>query len=150
MRLLKFPDVAEEKSCGWRGAEVAQFTSACAPSVCSGDISGWEIGETELCEPQLYVIGPPPDYDCSLVVSRVGRLYVLEDGAGNVLFEHSDPLRLADQIYAALRRNRAAITARMAVAWCVAREFFEEKIEPVMAEPIELISHYGSYAATLA
>ena len=37
-------------------------------------------GTTEHGDPQVYLIGPPPDYDCILSISRLGRLYVIEDG----------------------------------------------------------------------
>jgi hypothetical protein len=38
----------------------------------------------------VFLVGPPPDYDCITSISRLGRLYVIEDGAGRVLFEHDN------------------------------------------------------------
>ena len=75
------------------------------------------------------LLGPPPDYDCILSISRLGRLYVIEDGHGRVLFEHDNPMLLAEQATAALRRRKASLVARIAVAWCALREAFEEKTE---------------------
>jgi hypothetical protein len=40
--------------------------------------------------------------------------------------------------------------ARIAIAWCAAREFFEEKTETIMAEPIELLTHVAPQLVALA
>jgi hypothetical protein len=95
-------------------------------------------------------MGTPPEEDCILVVSRLGRLYVVEDGRGTVMFEHDNPMIVAEQVCSTLREQKTAIIARIAVAWCAFREFLEEKVEPVMAEPIDLISHYGPQLVSLA
>ena len=58
-------------------------------------------------DPQLFLIGPPPDFDCILSISRLGGTYVIEDGAGRVLFEQHGTQRLAEQAAAALRRRKA-------------------------------------------
>ena len=150
MSVVNFPTSSERVARGWHTSDLKQLTGACAPAVASGDAAGWEIGETEMGDPQLYVMGPPPDHECILVISRLGRLYVVEDGKGEILFEHDNPMMVAEQVCTSLRRQKTAIMARMAVAWCAFREFIEEKVEPVMAEPIELISHYGPHFASLA
>ena len=46
---------------------------------------------------------------------------------------------LAEQTCSALRRRKAELVARLAVCWCAVREFFEEKVEPVLAEPMEIV-----------
>jgi hypothetical protein len=148
MTIVKFPAIKEKKT-GWDDRELQRFVDACDPSFATGEATSWDVGATELGEPQFYVIGPPPEHDCILMVSRLGRLYVLEDGKGAVLLEHDNPALMADHICAVLRRKRMAITARLAVAWCAIRELFEEKVEPIMAEPLDLINHYGPYAASL-
>ena len=99
---------------------------------------------------RFILLGPPPDYDCILCISRLGRIYVIEDGAGRVLFEHDNPMLLVEQATAALRRRKATIVARVAVAWCALREAFEEKTEAMMAEPMELLSHIAPQLAALA
>jgi hypothetical protein len=149
MTVLRFPAVKEKTLHGWHASELQCFVGACSRSVSNGEATGWEIGATELGEPQFYVIGPPPDHDCVLMVSRLGRLYVLEDGRGCVMFEHDNPAMMAEHMYAALRRRKLAITARLVAAWCAVREIFEEKIEPIMAEPLDLINHYGPQVAAL-
>jgi hypothetical protein len=150
MTVVNFPATAQRNVQGWNNADLKHLVGACAPAVANGESAGWEIGETETGDPQLYVMGPPPDHECILVVSRLGRLYVVEDGRGEVLFEHDNPMMVAEQVCTSLRRQKTAIVARIAVAWCAFREFIEEKVEPVVAEPIELISHYGPHFAALA
>jgi hypothetical protein len=78
----------------------------------------------------------------------LGQLYVIEDGAGHVLFESNNPTLLAEQTVAALRRRKMAIVARVAVAWGALREFCEEKTE-ALAEHIELIAHFAPQFAPL-
>jgi hypothetical protein len=145
MTIVKFP----KDRTGWCCSELQWLVGACGHSCSVGDISGWDTGVTELGEPQFYVIGPPPEHDCLLVVSRLGRLYVLEDGKGAILLEHDNPALMAEHLCAALRRQKLALTVRLALAWCAVREFLEEKVEPIVAEPIDVISHYGPYVASL-
>jgi hypothetical protein len=150
MNVVKFRPVAMQASEGWQSAELQQFLAVSSGAIAAGEASGWDVGVTERGDPQVFLVGPPPDYDCILSISRLGRLYVIEDGAGRVLFEHDNPMLLAEQAAAALRRRKSAIIARVAVAWCVLREAFEEKTEEIMAEPIELLTHIAPQLAALA
>jgi hypothetical protein len=150
MNVVRFPRTRALFPRGWQTNELSQLTDACAAAIPSGEISGWEIGATERGDPQLYVIGPAPEHDCILSISRLDRLYILEDGKGQVLFENDNIMLMAEQTYFALRKGRAAIVARLAVCWCAVREFFEEKIEPVLAEPIEVVTHFSPHFAVLA
>lgn len=149
MNVIRFP-LPSEPAQGWQSAEIVKLTNACAASVPSGEISGWEVGKTECGDPQLYLLGPAPDHDCVLSISRLGRLYILEDGKGQVLFEDSDIVHLAEQTCRELRKRRAEVVAQLAICWCAVREFFEEKIEPVLAEPLEFINHIAPPFAALA
>lgn len=126
---------------GWQSGEMNTLLAACGESLDKGTACGWEVGETELGEPQLYLLGPGPDHECILCISRLGRLYVLEDGQGRVVFEHDAMEILAEQVRGSLRRNKAAILARAVVAWLAVKEAFEERVEPVLAEPAEILSH---------
>ena len=150
MNVVKFPTPREKASESWQPAELQQFLEVSANAISAGDASGWGIGVTERNDPQVYLLGPPPDYDCILSISRLGRLYVIEDGHGRVLFEHDNPMLLAEQATAALRRRKASLVARIAVAWAALREAFEEKTEVMMAEPIELLTHVAPQLAALA
>lgn len=124
----------------WQRFEMQRVAEACAEPMSRGDVSGWEAGVTEAGDPQLYLLGPPPERECLVCLTRLGRLYVLEDGQGRILIEHDAIGVLAEQMRGALRRKKAAIVARIAVAWIAVRETFEEKVEPALAEPIEMFS----------
>ena len=150
MNVVKFPVPSEKAQKEWQAAELQQFLAVSAHAVAAGEASGWEVGVTESGDPQVYLLGPPPDFECILTISRLGRLYVIEDGAGRVLFEHDNPMLLAEQATAALRRGKAAIVARVTVAGCALREAFEEKAEAMMAEPMELLAHVAPQLAALA
>lgn len=150
MNVVPFPRMPAHFTRGWQTNELTKLTDACAAAIPSGEISGWEIGTTERGDPQLYLIGPAPEHDCILSISRLGRLYVLEDGKGQVLFENDNIMLLAERTCWALRKRKAEIIARLTVCWCAVREFFEEKVEPVLAEPIEVITHFAPHFAAVA
>jgi hypothetical protein len=122
---------------GWQTAEIQRLMNACAPYIPTGEAGGWDFGATECGDPQMYLLGPAPEHDCILSISRLGRLYILEDGQGRILFEQGNLVPLAE----------GAIVARLAIAWCAMREFLEEKVEPVMAEPLELLTHVAPQLA---
>jgi hypothetical protein len=42
---------------------------------------------TERGGPQFYLLGPAPEHDCALCVSRLAQGYVLEDGIGRLIGE---------------------------------------------------------------
>ncbi|MGC1844412.1 MAG: hypothetical protein WA730_18800, partial [Pseudolabrys sp.] len=94
MNVVKFPPVALQATDGWQSAELQQFLAVSSGAIAAGEASGWDVGVTERGDPQVFLVGPPPDYDCILSISRLGRLYVIEDGAGRVLFEHDNPMLL--------------------------------------------------------
>ena len=135
MTVLRFPSRAQSHQQSWPLDEMRELAEACSAAVAQGQASGWEIGATEHGDPQLYLIGPPPAYDCILCISRVGHHCVIEDGRGRVLLEHDSPLLLAEQALAALRRRKAALLAQVAAGWQAFREAFEEKTEALTTEP---------------
>lgn len=149
MTVHPFPKVTPTP-LGWRPIELQQMAGTAAVPMEASDTGGWVAGATEVGDPQLYLVGPAPEHDCIMCVSRLGRLYVLEDGAGRLLFEHASLGLLADRMQAALRRGKAGLMARLAVMWCAVRETFEEKIEPMMAEPIEILTHVAPQLAAFA
>lgn len=149
MTIMQFPR-SKLPPHGWQANETQEIVRACAETLASGKASGWETGSTEIGDPQLYLLGPLPDHDCILCISRLGRLYVLEDGSGKVLFEHGNLVLLTDAMRTALHRKKAAIVARLALIWCGIREAIEEKTEAMLAEPLELLSHIAPQVASLA
>ena len=150
MNVVPFPRTPAPSTRGWQENELTTLSEACAAAIPSGEISGWEIGTTERGDPQLYLIGPAPEHDCILSISRLNRLYILEDGKGQVLFENHNIMLLAEQTYRVLRKGKAELIARLTVCWCAVREFFEEKIEPVVVEPIEVVIRFAQPFAVLA
>ena len=141
MTVVPFPRRDGEIAALWQRFEMQRVAEACAEPMSRGDVSGWEAGVTEAGDPQLYLLGPPPERECLVCLTRLGRLYVLEDGQGRILFEHDAIDTLAEQVRGALGRKKAAIVARAVVAWIAIKETFEEQIEPVLAEPMEVFSH---------
>jgi hypothetical protein len=140
----------QKMPAGWQFAEEQELLAGCATSLTNGAASGWEIGKTEAGDPQLYLLGPAPDYDCILCVSRLGGLYVLEDGNGKILFEHRNLMLLSQQVRAAVCRKKMMIVAKAALIWATIRQTLEERIEPLLEEPIELATHLGPQIAALA
>jgi hypothetical protein len=100
----------------------------------------WETGLTEAGDAQLYLLGPLPEQACELCVSRVGGRYILEDGAGRLLFEHRSLPLLAMHARSALRITRGSLVARMVVVWCTIREVIHDRIEPMLGESEELLA----------
>jgi hypothetical protein len=100
-------------------------------------------------DPQFYLLGPPHD-ECILCISRLGRLYVLEDGHGQLLFEHNSLLALAEQARVVLQKKKTQIVARVALVWCAVRETIEEKLDAVVVEGEELLAHCVPQLAALA
>jgi hypothetical protein len=143
MPILNFPHGFEKASGAWRGSELRYLLTACATHVASGAASGWAFGETERGDPQLYLLGPDPAHDCVLSISRLDDLYVLEDGEGRIIFEHTDLLSLGEQIVAALRSVKPAMWAPVVIGWNTLRAFYEEEIEPALAESVEVLAHLG-------
>ena len=146
MTVVMFPRAAPPGN--WQPIELQQFVSMSSAAIARGEASTWYVGVTERNDPQFFLIGPPPEHDCILAISRLGRLYVIEDGAGHVLFESNNPTLLAEQALAALRRRKTALVARVAVAWCALRECLEEKTE-ALGEHVELIAHFAPQFAPL-
>jgi hypothetical protein len=121
-----------------------------ARSVEAGDATGWEVGATESGDPQFYLMGPPPDHDCILCVSRLGSLYVLEDGTGRILREHDSLRALAETVRSYLHDRKAAVVARVTFIWYATREIFEEKMEAMLGESEDLLVHFAPQLAALA
>jgi hypothetical protein len=134
----------------WSATELRAIADACAGAIGSGQASGWAIGETERGDPQFHLIGPAPDFDCIATVSRLGVLYVLEDGMGGVVLEQSRLAAIVDRVRLQFVRGRRALLARLALVWLAAREFVEEKVEPIINESGELIVHVAPQLAVFA
>jgi hypothetical protein len=133
----------------WAADELDPVLEACAAPMVNGEVGGWETGLTDAGDPQLYLLGPAPDHDCVLCVSRVDGRYVLEDGQGRLLFEHAAIMPVAERVRSALQRSRSAIVARLVAGWLAVKGTFEERVEPILAEPVEIFAHVGPQLAAL-
>jgi hypothetical protein len=150
MTVIAFPSRLQRAGGDGPATEFRDAVQALARELDAGTVGAWDVGVTELGDPQLYLLGPPPHDECILCISRLGRLYVLEDGAGQVLFEHNSLLVLAEQARRMLHKKRAQIVGRVAVLWCAIRELFEEKLEPIVGESEELLTHLMPQLAAFA
>lgn len=135
-----FPFPHETRRQGWSRPEIHTMEAIFAPALGRGDASGWVVAETERGDPQVYLLGPAPEQDCILCVSRLGRRYIVEDGTGGLVSERGSLLLLAEQVRLLLRQRSAAFIARIGLLWFAARKEAEEKVEPIMAEPVEILS----------
>jgi hypothetical protein len=150
MTVIMFPPKVPRDGNPWPAAELKEIVETLAPHLSRGEAGGWDVGTTEIGDPQFYLLAPPPDDECILCISRLGRVYVLEDGAGQVLFEHNSLLVLAEHARSVLRKKRAQIVARVTLLWCAVRELFEEKLEPIVGESEELLTHFVPQLAAFA
>jgi hypothetical protein len=130
----------ELPSC-WRQDELQQLMalhSACQDR-CRD--ASWSVGKTELGDPQFYLIGEAPELDCIMCVTRLGRLYVLEDGAGFVVAEDAHLERIAQEASKMLpRRRRLSFLARSLLGLCAFRAVLDQKAEFMLAESMEHVS----------
>src|SRR5262249_3431458 len=148
MNVIEFP-AGRGRPGGWAAAELKQIVASVAPSLATGEAVSWEVGATETGDPQFYLLGSAPDHDCILCVSRLGALYVLEDGTGRLVFEHVSLRMLAEAAKSFLHAKKAAFVARAALAWYAVRELFEEKVEAILGETEDLLVHVAPQLAVL-
>jgi hypothetical protein len=140
MTVIAFAPKEEHAGGGWRACELDRFVETFGGEFHRGAASGWETGTTELGDPQFYLLGPSPDHDCILCVSRLGRLYVLEDGAGHLMFENADFELLIRQAKSLCKAGKARLLAQIVLAWSALRAAFEEKVEPLLVEGEEMLT----------
>jgi len=149
MNVIAFPRARPQAST-WRSAELAILVSRLTPTRACGRKVGWAMGETESGDPQFYLLGPLPNEECIGCISRLGRTYVLEDGAGRILFEDDSLLLLAKRAKSVLQRRKLQILGRLALTWFAVRETFEERLDAVMGEGDELLVHLLPQLAAMA
>jgi hypothetical protein len=152
MTVIAFPSspvaTAVGAVSGWSALELRIMLESLAPRLDRGEAAGWDVGRTERGDPQLYLLGPSPGEDCMLCFSRLGRLYVLEDGAGRVLAESCNLRLVAER--ARMWRQRPRIMAPLVLLWCGLRQLLEDRIEPLLIESEELLTHLFPQLVALA
>ncbi len=134
----------------WSEAELHTLLTALDAAPGSEDGQGWETGMTEKRDPQFYLLGPRPYHICQLCVSRIGGRYILEDGAGRLLFEHQSLPLVALHAKAAVSSRRWSLVARIALLWCTVRHTIHDKVEPLFVESEEIFIHLAPKLAVFA
>ena len=134
----------------WSELELDTILAALNPALVRGNGRGWETGMTEKGDAQFYLLGPLPDQACELCVSRVGGRYILEDGAGRLLFEHQSLPQVALHAKAAVSSRRWPLVARVLLVWCAVRHAFHDKVEPLLVEGEEIFVHLAPQFAAFA
>lgn len=145
MNVLAFK--SRQESAPWSESEMRTLLGGLSSADASCE---WEIGTTENGDAQLYVMGPLPDQDCYMCVSRIGRHYILEDGAGRVIFEHSSLPLLTLRVTNALRSRRWGVVARIALLWFTVRSAIQDKVSPLITESEEMLVHLAPQLAAFA
>ena len=148
MNVLAF----ERKLSGevWSEAELDTLLAALNSALASEGGRGWESGKTESGDPQFYLLGPHPDQACELCVSRIGARYILEDGAGRLLFEHPSLPLVAMHAKAAVSSRQWSAVARIVLLWFTVRQTFHDEVEALLIESEEMLVHLAPNLAAFA
>jgi hypothetical protein len=85
-----------------------------------------------------------------LCVSRIGGLFILEDGSGRLLFEHQSLAVVALHAKAAVRSMRGWLVARAVLLWCTIWHLIHDKVEPLLDESEELLVELAPHLAAFA
>jgi hypothetical protein len=134
----------------WSETELNTIVAALNVAIASGNGRGWETGITEEGDAQWYLLGPLPDQACELCISRIGRHYILEDGAGRLLFEHQSLALVALHAKAAARSSQWGLVARAMLLWCTIRPMIHDTVEPLLTESEEMLVHLSPQLAAFA
>ncbi len=143
MSVIEFPRRAPSAS-GWSDDELRRLVAL----VPDRDLA-WDTGTTEHGDPQFYVLGPAPDHDCMLCVSRLAQGYVLQDGAGRLIGETPSLDRFAVEAARAAMHGGRSFIARATLLVAAIRLAIEERIEPIAQEGEELLARFAPQIAAL-
>jgi hypothetical protein len=133
----------------WSDRELNTIAAALNAALAPSAGRGWETGMTDSGDAQFYLLGPRPDQNCELCVSRIGRLYVLEDGSGRLLFEHPSLDLVALHARAAVP-STSRLMVRVIGVWFAVKSVVQEKLEPVLVETEELLVQFGPQLVAFA
>ena len=143
MTVVAFNPRRDDDAGIWRHDELQQLVSIFAAHAKRGDASDWAVAPTEIGDPQFYLLGRRPEQDCLLCVSRINGRYVLTDGEGAVLAENLPLATIVDRAVAFVPpRQSYALFMQLGAAWIAVRHHYHEKVEPALAEPMELLAHF--------
>ncbi|HEY7383077.1 MAG TPA: hypothetical protein VH743_05345 [Beijerinckiaceae bacterium] len=134
----------------WSPRELEALVSVYETHAARGDASSWDVGATEFEDPQFFVFGPTPELDCIVAISRVGRIYVLENGTGQVLDEGTSLDNVVSRAKAPVTEYKPlGLIARVTVVLTAIRVAFHERIEPFLAESEEVLLRVAPQFAAL-
>jgi hypothetical protein len=134
----------------WRQDELQQLVSLYSAHGSRSGRASWNVGQTETGDPQFYIVGAAPEFDCTMCLTRLGRLYVLEDGAGSVIAEDIHLDRVVEAASRMLApRGRLAFVARSLIGLCAFRAVLDQKVELMLAESLEHVSRFAPQLAAL-
>jgi hypothetical protein len=140
MTVVPFSTQAPQRTGSWDPGELEQLVGIFKLYAAEGLAADWNVGVTEIGDPQFYVSGPAPDCESVASVSRIGQLYVLEDGRGRVLGEDSSLSAITAATETMLKqRKRVSLGAHVLLAIGAVRVTIQEKTEPLIAEGEELL-----------
>lgn len=148
MGIVEFPRIAPAGTASgpWHSDELRELVALFGAQP-RRRVSGWDVGTTERGEPQFYVMGPGPDYDCVMCVSRLAQGYVLEDGAGRIMGEAPALHHFAEQAARSVASAGRSLVARLTLLICAIRLAIEEKVEPIFEESQELVVRFAPQLA---
>ena len=138
MSVIEFPKPARD----WCSDELHRLVTLADAARFS-----WGTGTTERGEAQFYVLGPAPEHECVLCVSRLAQGYVLEDGTGRLIGEAPTLDRFAVEAARAAIRGGRSFVSRVLVAWITLRLTIEERLEPIVEESEEVLARYAPQIA---
>ena len=133
----------------WSQTELWNMTVLCATNARHSRATSWSTGKTEKGDPQFYLLGE--DEDCLLCLTRLGSLYVLEDGLGEVVAESTDLQAVVEQGWRVVARPQgiSAFVMRSLFVVCTCRAILDQKIELMLAEASEHLARFAPQLAAL-
>lgn len=141
---------APERPHCWCQDELQEMVALYSAHASRSKLTSWDTGKTELGDPQFYIIGNTPELDCVLCLTRVGRLYVLEDGVGSVVTESVHLKDVTETASAMLApRKRPSLVVRSLLVLCAFRAVLDQKVELMLAESMEHVSRFAPQLAAL-
>jgi hypothetical protein len=150
MNVVPFTPATARSLRSWTAHELEALLSVYESHAAHAGASSWDVGATEFDDPQFYVLGPAPDLDCLVAISRVGRVYVLENGTGQVLDEGTSLQTLAARAKAAVARGGPiSLLARITLGLMALRLAVEERIEQILVESEELMLRFAPQLAMM-
>lgn len=124
---------------GWSASELEELMRLYSSQACRRDVS-WATAVTELGDPQFFLVGPEPEGDCLLAISRLHGKYVLEDGEAHLVGEGGSLADVVKEAQCMLpRRFKPSLVARVLVPIACIRAFIDEKLEPLIPDSLEVL-----------